>query len=453
MFSTAFIVFLLVFVVFLFLGAPIYLALLCSGLSYTFLHGGIDNMAVMAKMYGSLNNFVLLAIPMFMMAGKLMNSGGITDRIFGFCRSILGHFPGGLAYVNILSSFIFSGMSGSALADVGGLGAVEIKAMRDEGYEDDLIFGITAASATMGPIVPPSIPMVIYGAAASVSVGTLFMAGVGPGIVIALVLGVFVFFEAKKRHYPVHKKCTLKEILGWFIQSFWALLMIVIILGGISIGIFTPTEASCIAIAYCIIAVCLIYRDMKPIDFAARKAYKEATAEQRKTMTIFDIPGCVSETVQDIVPAMAIVCSASLFGWVLQFEHLGKLMLNGMLSITTNKWLILLMIDIILLFFGMILDSTPTILLLVPIFQPLVQEVGISEIHLGIVVVLNLMIGLMTPPYGQSLFMLAGATKTPFKTVVKYVAPWLVPMFIALALVTFCPPIVLTIPRLLGFAC
>jgi len=426
--SLAFIIFLVVFVGFLMFGAPIYLSLLCSGLSYVFIHGGIDNMAVMAKMYGSLNNFVLLAIPMFMMAGIIMNQGGITDRIFGFCRSVLGHFPGGLAYVNILSSFIFSGMSGSALADVGGLGAVEIKAMRDEGYEDDLIFGITAASATMGPIIPPSIPMVIYGAAASVSVGTLFMAGIGPGIVIAIVLGVFVFVEAKRRKYKVHPKSSFKEILNWFCKSFWALLMIAIILGGISCGAFTPTEASCIAIAYCLFAVCVIYREM-PFS---------------------NIGECISETVTGIVPALSIVSAASLFGWVLQFEHLGKLMLNGILSVTDNKLVVLLLIDLILLFLGMILDSTPTILLMVPIFQPLVQQMGISEIHLGIVVILNLMIGLMTPPYGQSLFMLASATKTPFNKVVQYVCPWLIPMFIALALVTFFPDITLLIPRLLG---
>ncbi len=426
--SLAFIIFLVVFVGFLMFGAPIYLSLLCSGLSYVFIHGGIDNMAVMAKMYGSLNNFVLLAIPMFMMAGIIMNQGGITDRIFGFCRSVLGHFPGGLAYVNILSSFIFSGMSGSALADVGGLGAVEIKAMRDEGYEDDLIFGITAASATMGPIIPPSIPMVIYGAAASVSVGTLFMAGIGPGIVIAIVLGVFVFVEAKRRKYKVHPKSSFKEILNWFCKSFWALLMIAIILGGISCGAFTPTEASCIAIAYCLFAVCVLYREM-PFS---------------------NIGECISETVTGIVPALSIVSAASLFGWVLQFEHLGKLMLNGILSVTDNKLVVLLMIDLILLFLGMILDSTPTILLMVPIFQPLVQQMGISEIHLGIVVILNLMIGLMTPPYGQSLFMLASATKTPFNKVVQYVCPWLIPMFIALALVTFFPDITLLIPRLLG---
>ena len=204
--------------------------------------------------------------------------------------------------------------------------------------------------------------------------------------------------------------------------------MIAIILGGISCGAFTPTEASCIAIAYCLFAVCVLYREM-PFS---------------------NIGECISETVTGIVPALSIVSAASLFGWVLQFEHLGKLMLNGILSVTDNKLVVLLMIDLILLFLGMILDSTPTILLMVPIFQPLVQQMGISEIHLGIVVILNLMIGLMTPPYGQSLFMLASATKTPFNKVVQYVCPWLIPMFIALALVTFFPDITLLIPRLLG---
>ncbi|HOO28874.1 MAG TPA: TRAP transporter large permease, partial [Lachnospiraceae bacterium] len=250
----------------------------------------------------------------------------------------------------------------------------------------------------------------------------------GPGIIIAICLGIFVFVIAKKRKYKVHPKCSLRERFQWFRKSFWALLMIVIILGGISCGIFTPTEASCIAIAYCIIIVCFVYREM-PFS---------------------NILNCMGETVTGIVPALAIVSSASLFGWVLQFEHLGKLMLNGMLSLTENKWIILLLIDVILLFFGMILDSTPTILLLVPIFQPLVQQLGISEIHLGIVVILNLMIGLMTPPYGQSLFMLAGATKTPFNKVVSYVLPWLLPLSAALMLITFFPQICLFLPRLLG---
>ncbi len=429
-FSTAFWVYLAIFVIFLALGAPIYMSLLCSGLAYAFIHGRIDQMAILAKMYGSLDSFVLLAIPMFMAAGIVMNVGGITDRIFGFCVKLLGHLPGCLAYVNIVASFIFSGMSGSALADVGGLGNIEIKAMRDQGYPESSIFGVTAASATMGPIVPPSIPFVIYGAAASVSVGTLFMAGIGPGITIGIVLCIMVYLDAKKNHWPVHKRATLKEVGQSFRKAFFALMMPVIIMGGIMSGLFTPTEASCIAITYACIIVLIVYRDM-PLK---------------------DLPHAVGQTVDGIVPALAIVSSASLFGWVLQFEHIGQKMLNGMLSVTDNKWVILLMIDLILLFMGMILDSTPTIMMMVPIFQPLVQQVGISEIHLGIVCVLNLMIGLMTPPYGQSLFMLSGTTGVHFNKVVKYVVPWLIPMFIALILITFFPAISLTIPRLFGYA-
>ena len=429
-FSTAFWVYLIIFISFLALGAPIYMSLLCSGLAYVFVHGRIDEMAVLAKMYGSLDSFVLLAIPMFMASGIVMNVGGITDRIFDFCRKLLGHFPGGLAYVNVVASFIFSGMSGSALADVGGLGQVEIKAMRDEGYDDDLIFGITAASATMGPIVPPSIPFVIYGSAASVSVGTLFLAGIGPGIVIGVILCIAIYFIAKRKGYKVHKKATLGELGASFKHAFLALLMPAIIMGGIMSGFFTPTEASCIAVTYATIVVVFAYRDM-PLK---------------------DLPKAVGQTVDGIVPALAIVSSASLFGWVLQFEHIGQKMLNLILGITDNKWVVLLIIDIILLFMGMILDSTPTIMMMIPIFQPLVKQVGISEIHLGVVCVLNLMIGLMTPPYGQSLFMLSGVTKVEFNKVVSYVVPWLLPMFIALIVVTFCPPVALTIPRLLGYA-
>lgn len=427
--SLAFWVYLIIFVGFLACGAPIYMALLSSGISYCFLHGGIDNMAIMAKMYGSLDSFVLLAIPMFMASGIVMNNGGITDRIFNFCRALLGHLPGGLAYVNVLASFLFSGMSGSALADVGGLGNVEIKAMRDEGYDDDTIFGVTAASATMGPIVPPSIPMVVYGSAASVSVGTLFMAGIGPGVAIGIILCIAVFIVAKRRGYKVHKRATLRQLVETIRRSFFALLLPVVIMGGIMSGYFTPTEASCIAITYCAIVVCFVYRDM-PLK---------------------DLRRVVSETVSGIVPALAIVSSASLFGWVLQFEHLGDKMYNAIMGITDNKWAVLLIIDVILLFFGMILDSTPTIMLLVPIFKPLTDAVGISPIHLGVIVVLNLMIGLMTPPYGQSLFMLSGTTGVHFNKVVKYVMPWLLPMFIALLVVTLVEPVTLAIPVMLGY--
>lgn len=437
------IVFLICFVLMFVLRMPIPTGMIAACTMYFLVDGLVKGNSFIGMITGSegqlhlvaqksieaiFTNQTIIAVPLFIFAANVMNAGKITEYVFGVCKGLVGRFPGGLAHVNVLASLVFSGMTGSAVADASGLGKMEIDAMRAEGYDDGFSCAITAASATIGPIFPPSIPMVIYGAAASVSVGTLFMAGIGPGIIIALVLGFFVFAEAKKRKYKVHPRSSLREIFRWFCKSFWALLMIAIILGGISCGAFTPTEASCIAIAYCLFAVCVIYREM-PFS---------------------NIGACISETVTGIVPALSIVSAASLFGWVLQFEHLGKLMLNGILSFTSNKLVVLLLIDLILLFLGMILDSTPTILLMVPIFQPLVQQLGISEIHLGIVVILNLMIGLMTPPYGQSLFMLASATKTPFNKVVKYVSPWLIPMFIALALVTFFPDITLLIPRLLG---
>ncbi len=418
--------FLVSFVVLLFIGAPMYLVLLVSGLLYCTLGGVIDNMMIMQKMFGSLDNFVLLAIPMFMMAGIIMNRGGITDRIFNFCRAMVGHRPGGLAYVNVIASFIFSGMSGSALADVGGLGAVEMKAMEDEGYEPEITIGITAASATMGPIVPPSIPMVIYGSAASVSVGALFFAGFIPGVLMAIILCIAVFFIAKRKNYPVHEKASVKTRLVTFRKSFLALMMIMVIMGGIWSGQFTPTEAALVSIVYVLLVIMFVYKEMK----------------------LTELPKILVETVTGIVPALTIVSSAALFGWVLQFERFDRFILETMLSISTNPVIVLLMINVLLIIFGMILDSTPIILLMVPVLLPLTRQLAISDVHLGVIVVLNLMIGLMTPPIGQSLFMISGVTKQPFGKVVKYTAPWLIPLFLALLMVTLLPDLVLFLPRM-----
>ncbi|WHH58546.1 TRAP transporter large permease [Petroclostridium sp. X23] len=423
--SIALIIFIMCFVVLLLIGAPTYLALLVSGLSYCFIGGGINDMMIMQKMFGSLDNFVLLAIPMFMMAGIVMNTGGITDRIFNFCRAMLGHFPGGLAYVNVAASLLFSGMSGSALADVGGLGQVEMKAMADEGYDDDMIIGITAASSTMGPIVPPSIPMVIYGSAASVSVGALFTAGVIPGAIMAIVLCVAIFFVARRKKYPVHKKATFKERLHTLRKTFFALMMPVVIMGGIWSGYFTPTEAALVSIVYVLFVILVVYKEMG----------------------VKQIPKVMEETVVGIVPALTIISSSALFGWVLQFERLDKIILKGLLDISHDPKIILLLVNLLLLFFGMILDSTPVILLMVPMLLPLTRQLGINDIHLGVIVVLNLMIGLMTPPIGQSLFMLSSVTKKPFGTVVRHTAPWLIPLFASLAIVTYFPDLILFLPR------
>lgn len=424
--NTGLVLLLAIFVLLLVLGAPTYLCMLVGCLVYSYCNPFMAPFAIMEKMFLSLNNFVLLAIPMFMMAGIIMNRGGIASRIFNFCRAMLGHFRGGLAYVNILASVIFAGMSGSALADVGGLGQIEMTEMKKEGYDDGMVLGVTAASATLGPIIPPSIPMCIYGSVASVSVGAMFMGGFLPGVVMAIVLAIMVYIISKRKNYPVHPKASWKERLESFQKSFFALLMPFIILGGIWSGYFTPTEAALVSIVYALCVTKFVYRDM---DFA-------------------ELPEIMKNTVTGIGPALTIVSSAAVFGWILQFEHFDTWILNGLLNLSSNKIVILLLLNVILIIFGMFIDSTPVIMLMVPVFLPLTRQLGIHEIHLGVIVVLNLMIGLMTPPIGQSLFIMSSVTKKPFSEVCRCTSPWLIPLIICLLIVTLIPETVLFLPRL-----
>ena len=416
------------FVFLLLIGAPTYLSLLVSSMIYFIFHQEISSMAIIQKMFGSLDSFVLIAVPLFMIAGNLMNRGGITDRIFSFAKSLVGHVPGGLGHVNVISSFIMSGMSGSALADVGGLGQVEIKAMHEENYDDDITLGITAASATMGPIVPPSIPMVIYGATSSVSIGALFLGGFGPGLLMLIVLCVAVAIICVRRKYPVHQKATARERLIAFKRGFLSLLMPVITMGGIWGGFFTPTEAAMVSIVYCLIVVAIVYRDLNFRDFLE----------------------VLYETAEGFVPALTIVVASSLFGWVLQFEHIDKQMISFFFSITGNRYIIILLLNILLLICGMFLDSTPVILLFVPMFLPLGRALNIHEVQMGVMVVLNLMIGLMTPPIGQSLFIMATTTNNTFEYVVKNTWKWLLPLLGVLLLVSYVPAVTLWLPSMFG---
>jgi tripartite ATP-independent transporter DctM subunit len=426
--STGLIILIVVFFILIFLGIPTYLSLLVSSLCYFFMHPEINAIMVMQKMFSSLDNFVLVAIPLFTLAGNVMNSGGITDRLFTFCLRLVGHLRGGLGYVNVAASFIFSGMSGSALADIGGLGQIELKAMKDQGYDDEFSLGITAASATMGPIIPPSIPMVVYGGFASISVGALFLGGMLPGILIGVLLCVAIAILAKKRNYPVSKKATLWEVLSATKSSIFALLMPVALLGGLWSGFFTPTEVAMIAIIYSLIVILFVYREMKFKDFLR----------------------CMKVSLEAITPAMGIIIASCLFGWVLQFEHLNSKLLEGMNTLTNSKYVVLLVINIIILIFGMFLDATPIIMMFAPALVPIGQAYGINPIHMGVVVVFNLMIGLITPPIGGSLFILCSVTQRKFEFIVRSVVPWLVPLIIALIFVTYIPDLVLFVPRLAG---
>lgn len=422
--------FFLAFLILMIIRTPLYLCLLGSSLVYFGMNHNLSMMTAMSKMMNAPNSFTLLAVPFFILAAQIMNTGGVTNRIFGFCLKLVGHFRGGLAYVNVLSSLIFSGISGSALADVGGLGVIEIKAMRDEKYDDDITIGVTGASSTVGPIIPPSIPFVVYASMAGVSVGGLFMAGIGPGLLLCLVLCVYIYFVVKKRNYPKHRRSTLNEIVSSFWGALPALLFPVILLGGIWGGFFTPTEAALVSIIYGIIVSTLVYKEMK----------------------LREIPKLLWTSVKQVGPSIAVVVTASVFAWILTYEKVDQIIVKYVLSITANRFLILLMINVFLLFLGMFIEVVAAIMITLPILTPLMAVAGINPIHMGVILTLNMMIGLLTPPVGFSLYMLSTTSGYPLNTVVKMVSKWWLPLLITLLLVTYVEPITMWLPRVLGLA-
>jgi tripartite ATP-independent transporter DctM subunit len=302
--------------------------------------------------------------------------------------------------------------------------------MRDDGYDDDFTLGVTGASSTIGPIIPPSIPFVIYGAVANVSVAGLFIGGFIPGLIMALTLSVMVFIVARRRKYPVRVRASLRDLWAAFRKSFLALLMPVILIGGIWFGVFTPTEAAFVSILYALLVTGLVYKDL---GFS-------------------DLPKMMNETIRMVVPAMMIVAGASLFGWIMNYEKVDQLLMKVLLGISTDKYVILLIVNALLLFLGMFLEVISVIMLVLPILQPLVKLVGIDPIHLGVVMVLNLMIGLLTPPVGFVLYVLSSISNRSFGFVVRAVLPWIIPLVVALLLITLIPELVLFLPRLMGFA-
>ena len=410
-------------------GFPIYACLAGASFLYVLLDRNLSFMIAVQRMVTAPNSLTLLAVPFFILAGQIMNNGGVTTRIFRFAKTQVGHFHGGLGYVNVVSSIIFAGMSGSALADAGGLGMVEIEAMRKENYDEDFSVGVTAASSIIGPIIPPSIPFVIYGAAAGVSIGGLFIGGILPGLLMALTLFVMVYITAKKRRYPLTKRASLKEGFRAFTSSFLALCTPVVIIGGIWGGFVTPTEAAFISIIYAFIVTIIVYKEL----------------------TFSSIPGLMIETIKIVAPAIMIVASANLFGWIMNYAKVDRYLIDILFSISQNKYVILLIINILLLILGMFLEVVSAIMLLLPILAPAVALLGVHPVHFGIILVINLMIGLLTPPVGFVLYVLSSAAKVPVYKVFRYIAPWIIPLLIALVLITFIPGITMRLPKLVGF--
>jgi tripartite ATP-independent transporter DctM subunit len=409
------------------LGVPVGIALAGSSALFVLVSGQVPEMVVAHRMINGVDSFPLLAVPFFILAGNLMNTAGITERIFGFARALVGWMRGGLGHVNIGASVIFAGMSGAAVADAGGLGAIEIKAMRDAGYDPGFSVGVTAASSTIGPIIPPSLPMVIYGVMAGASIGQLFAAGFIPGILMAVSLMVMIAWYARVRNYPRDAAFDLCVLWRAFQSAFLSLMTPVIIVGGILFGLFTPTEAAIAACAYALVLGVLVYR----------------TLTWRRFLRVsFD-------TIETTAVVLFIVAGASIFAWILTSNRVTEQFAGLILAFSETRWVVLILVNLILLVAGCFLETVAAITILVPVLLPIVVAVGVDPVHFGVIMVLNLMIGLLTPPIGLVLYVLSRVSGVPFERCVVATAPFLVPLLTVLMLVTFLPGLVLWLPTLI----
>ena len=424
-------IFLLCFVLTFILRIPIALGMLMSSIYYFALAPGPATGLQMAatQFLTQLNvKFILIAVPLFVFAAKVMNTGKVTEMVFLFANTLVGKWKGGMGHVNVVASIIFSGMTGSAVADASGLGIMEIEAMRKHGYEDSFSCAITAASATIGPIFPPSIPMVFYAMFSGASIGNLFLGGMAPGILIGIALMIYIAYIAKKRNYPKGKIYPFKEFIKITIRAFPALLTPVILLGGIYSGIVTPTEAGALAGFYAVIISFFVYR----------------------ALGLKQLIEVIIDTVKTTGTLTIIVGAAFSFSYIVAIEHIPDMFASILLGITTNKYLLLLIINILFIVLGMFIDTMCITLVFIPMVLPLVKSLGIDLVHFGVVIVLNMMIGLSTPPFGMLLFIVSGISGTPLKTIIKEIFPMLLVLIGVLFLITYVPVIVMFIPNTFG---
>ncbi|BCB71561.1 ABC transporter permease [Vreelandella aquamarina] len=409
------------------MGVPIAISLAGSCLLYVLLTGRVPDVVVMHRMINGVDSFPLLAIPFFILAGNLMNNGGITVRIFDFAKALMGWMRGGLGHVNVGASIVFSGMSGAAVADAGGLGTIEIKAMKDAGYDEEFSVGITAASSTIGPIIPPSLPMVIYGVMASVSVGQLFVAGLVPGLLMGLVLMAMITIISRRRGYTRDAVFSLPVLGHTFKRAFLSLLTPVLIVGGIMTGAFTPTEAAIAAVVYALVLGGVVYRSL-----TWRRLLKVSM-----------------ETIETTAVILLIVAGASIFAWILTSNQVTQHVVTLLGPFADNPIATLIIINLVLIVVGCFMETIAAITILVPVLLPVAVTAGVDPVHFGVIMVLNLMIGLLTPPVGMVLYVLSRVSGISFEKCMRGTLPFLVPLVIALLLVTFIPAISLWLPTLL----
>lgn len=415
------------FIILFLLNAPIGLgALLVSSVSYLLL-SGIDLTIATQAIVGGMDSFVLLAIPLYILAAELMNSTGVAKRLFSFANSIVGRIPGGLAQANVLLSMLFAGMSGSAAADAAGLGLMEIEAMHDQGYDKPFSAAVTAASSTIGPIIPPSIPMVIYGTIAQVSVGRLFLGGLIPGILMGLSMMGVCYVRAIQRDYPKSPPITLKEFFSSLKEAISGLLAPAILLGGIYTGVFTPTEAAAVCAVYALILGVVVYRDI----------------------TWKDLKRIALNTVVNTATVLLIIGIANLFGWILTRERIPTMLTARLLSISDNRFVMLAIFNALFLILGCFMEINAIMLIFLPMLLPLLNQMGIDLVHFGVVMVLNLMLGTLTPPFGMGMYIVTGITKAPMHEVIKELWPFIGMLIIVLVAITYVPQLVLWLPNLM----
>ncbi|EAU41627.1 putative permease protein [Fulvimarina pelagi HTCC2506] len=414
----------------LFIGVPVGFAMIGASICVLALNRGFDvvpyEMVAQRTLYG-VNSFTLLAIPAFLLIGRLMNESGISDRVFNIARSAVGHLRGGLGHVNVLSSFIFAGMSGSAVADAGGLGPVQIRAMERDGYDRGFSAAVTASSATIGPIIPPSIPAVIYGALANVSIAAVFLGSIIPGILMGLMMMGLVAFISHRRGYPVATRASFSDFARAMVAGFLPILTPMIIIFGILSGIFTPTEASAVAVVYCAFIAALVYR----------------------TLTLSSFWRICRETAVDTAALLVIIAGSALYAWVLARYQVTSQIIDFLSANIESVVVLLIVLNLFILLIGCFIDSVPALFLLTPIVVPLIQTYGIDPIHFGVVMILNLMIGLITPPVGTVLFTVQKVADVRFGMLIREILPFYIPLFGTLILITFIPWLVTFVPSVL----
>ena len=408
------------------LGFPVVLAIGIPCIVYMGLQGLPLDLVAQRTLY-ALDSFPLVAVPVFLFVGSLMNSAGISRYIYRFADTATGRLPGGLAQVNIFGSLIFAGMSGSALADIGGLGRIEIDAMRDKGFKPAFAAAVTSASAIVGPIFPPSIPLIIYGTVTGVSVIQLLLGGILPALLCVAMLMLMTGWLAMRRNYPRAPKWPSRaELWRDFKPAFPAIMAPVILIAGMLLGFFTPTEIAAVTVLYALLISSLFYREL----------------------TWAGVVHAAFETIRASAGILLIVAVAALFGWILSVEQVPQQLTGLMLSISKNPYVLLLIVNLLLLVVGMFLDSTTAILVIAPIIAKPLVAAGVDPVHLGMVVVFNLMVGLLTPPMGLALFLVADIAKVTMKDVLREMLPYYVPLIITLLMITYVPALTTWIPRL-----